>query len=287
MMSFIKPHHPFDPPAPWDRMYDAEQLQMPPGWTDRIDADDLAFQGGYFPHEELTPERVRRVAAYYYATISQIDHHVGRCIQRLKQQGLYDETLIIYHADHGEYLGYRHLLLKGNHMYEPLMRVPLLLKWPQQYRAGQRSSELVCGIDLAPTILSAAGIDAPQSWPGLDLAAPDTRDVVFAEVGRGRQYMARDKRFKLLLSQQERQSRLFDLDNDPLEQINLFGREDFAQPQHRLELALWQWLAFDTPTPVHLDLAAPTVSSTDSADATGWQDNYDYFARQMRRPQES
>ncbi len=99
--------------------------------------------------------------------------------------------------------------------------------------------------------------------------------------------MARDKRFKLLLSQQERQSRLFDLDNDPLEQINLFGREDFAQPQHRLELALWQWLAFDTPTPVHLDLAAPTVSSTDSADATGWQDNYDYFARQMRRPQES
>ena len=287
MMSFIKPHHPFDPPAPWDGMYDAQQLQMPPGWTEQIDADDLAFQGGYFPHEELTPERVRRVAAYYYATISQIDHHVGRCVQLLKQQGLYDETLIIYHADHGEYLGYRHLLLKGNHMYEPLMRVPLVLKWPQQYKAGQRSSELVCGIDLAPTILAAAGIDAPQSWPGLDLAAPNTRDVVFAEVGRGRQYMARDKRFKLLLSQQERQSRFFDLDNDPLEQINLFGHKDYVQAQHRLELALWQWLAFDTPTPVHLDLAAPTVGSVDRADAAQWRDNYDYFAGQMQQQRES
>lgn len=280
LMSFIKPHHPFDPPAPWDQMYDPCQVQMPLGWTDQIDPGDLAFQGGYFPHEELTPEKVRRVAAYYYATISQIDHHVGRCLDLLRERGLYDDTLVIYHADHGDYLGYRHLFLKGNHMYEPLMRVPLLLKWPQQKHAGQRCSDLVCGVDIAPTLVAAAGLEPPQSWAGLDLGGDDTRPVVFAEVGRGRQYMAADARYKLLLCRERDQSRLFDLAEDPLEQQNLFGQQAHAVTQQRLETALYHWLAFDSPTPVHLDPKAKTVEGKPNGGTT-WQESYDFFAAKM------
>ena len=130
MVGFIKPHHPFDPPAPWHAMYDPKELSILPGWTAKPLALDLDFSRGYFPNARLTEKDLRRVMAYYYATISQIDHHVGRLIALLKEKGLYDNTLIVFTADHGEYLGYHHLLLKGNHMYDPLVKVPLVIKWP-------------------------------------------------------------------------------------------------------------------------------------------------------------
>ena len=65
---------------------------------------------------EMTEAKIRRAMAYYYATISQIDHHVGRLVALLKDKNLYDDTLILYNSDHGDYMGYHHLLLKGNHI---------------------------------------------------------------------------------------------------------------------------------------------------------------------------
>jgi len=124
MAGFIKPHHPFDPPSPWDKMYDADKLTVLPGWTDAPLPCDLAFSTGYLDNRKLTLPLLRRVMAYYYATISQIDAHVGRMIAVLKQKGLYDDTLIIYTADHGDFMGFHHMVLKGNHMYDPLIKVP-------------------------------------------------------------------------------------------------------------------------------------------------------------------
>lgn len=113
MVGFIKPHHPFDPPAPWDAMYDPQKLTILPGWTEKNFDHDLKLSRGYFPHDRLTEATLRRAMAYYYATISQIDHHVGRLIAVLKEKRLYDNTLIVFTADHGEYLGHHHLLLKA------------------------------------------------------------------------------------------------------------------------------------------------------------------------------
>ena len=88
-------------------------MSILPGWIDEILPADLAFSAGYFPHAELSEQKVRRATAYYYATISQIDYHVGRLVDCLKAKGLYDNTLILYTGDHGEFLGFHHLLLKG------------------------------------------------------------------------------------------------------------------------------------------------------------------------------
>ena len=78
MAGFIKPHHPFDPPAPWHEMYRPEELSLFPGWTDECLPRDYTYSKGYFDSATLTESALRRVTAYYYATISQIDHHVGR-----------------------------------------------------------------------------------------------------------------------------------------------------------------------------------------------------------------
>ena len=129
MVGFIKPHHPFDPPAAWAGKYNPATLQLPAGWTDSPLARDLAVSSGFFPVEQLTENRLRKVMAYYFALISQIDHQVGRIVALLKERGMYDNTMIIYTADHGEYLGYHHLLLKDGPLYDPIVRVPLVIKF--------------------------------------------------------------------------------------------------------------------------------------------------------------
>lgn len=262
MVSFIKPHHPFDPPAPWSEMYDPAALTLLPGWLESPLGQDLAYQAGYFPHKDLTEQKLRRAMAFYYATISQIDFQVGRLVDYLKAQGLYDDTLIIYTSDHGDYLGFHHLLLKGNYMYDPLVKVPLIIKYPQQKQAGEVSQRLVNNIDIAPTLLHLAGCATPNSMSGLNLTDDrQQRDLVFAEAGRGREYMVRSRTQKLLFCKDQAQSQFFDLANDPLEVDNRFDDPGYQADIHRLREALSDWILFDNPSPIHLDNQAPRLKA--------------------------
>lgn len=259
MASFIKPHHPFDPPAPWDKMYDPDQIELLPGWTNEMSAQDRAHRG-YFPNAELTEAAVRRATAFYYATISQIDHHVGRLIARLKEKNLHDDTLIVFTSDHGEFLGFHHLLLKGVHPYDPVLRVPLLIKFPGNQDAGTVRPTLTSNVDLAPTILRQAGIAPPPTLAGLDLSDPRAdRPFVFAST-MGRRYVARSRTHKLILGRAPSQCLFFDLEGDPLEKTDRFN-DPAAQPrieEHRRALA--DWLLFDAPPPIPLDERAPLVA---------------------------
>jgi len=262
MVGFIKPHHPFDPPAPWDGMYDPPALSILPGWTETCLPRDSAYQRGYFDNEALTEPQLRRAMALYYATISQIDYHVGRMIACLKAQGLYDDTLIVYTSDHGDYVGFHHLLLKGNYMYDPLIQVPLVIKYPHQSRAGEVSDALVNNVDLAPTLLRCAGCEVPPVMRGLALSAPHTEhDVVFAEAPQARQYMARSRTHKLLLCRDEAQSQFYDLARDPLELHNLYGDPAYQAEIEALRHRLLTWALYDSPSPAHQDGDAPVISS--------------------------
>jgi arylsulfatase A-like enzyme len=180
--------------------------------------------------------------ACYYATISQIDHHVGRLMSALKEAGLYDRTLIVLTADHGEFMGHHHMLLKGNHMYDPLVKVPLVIKWPGQRLASQTSERLVSNIDLAPTLCRAAGLTPPADMQGEDLGVETPgREIVFCESGRN-QVMARTRTHKLILvSRPQAESLFFDLRTDPLELQNLFGSPQCQGEIQRLTAAIRQW----------------------------------------------
>jgi arylsulfatase A-like enzyme len=284
MASFIKPHHPFDPPAPWSRMYDPGELGLLPGYTPEPLPQDLAFSRGYFPSDEMTEVRIRRAMAYYYATISQIDHHVGRLTSLLREKGLYDNTLILYNSDHGDYMGYHHLLLKGNHMYEPLIRVPLIVKYPGQLQAGSVSDALVNTIDCAPTLLRQAGCDVPAVMPGLDLADAPQRPLVFAESGRGRSYMVRSPTHKLLFCQDDTHSQYFDLARDPHELQNLYREPAHQRDIADMKTALANWALFDAPYPVHTDEGAPIISAANAQqhNAESRDEIYAYFEGKMK-----
>jgi len=289
MVGFIKPHHPFDPPAPWSGMYDADALTVLPGWLDEPMPRDLAFSRGYFPHADLTEQALRRAMAHYYATISQIDHHVGRLIDVLKRRGLYDRTIIVYTGDHGDYLGFHHMLLKGNYLYDPLAKVPLIVKLPAGRRAGEVSGELVSNVDVAPTLLSLCGCDVPAAMQGIDLSAEGAaagRDAVFAEDWGGRQYMARTRDRKLLLCPDDRQSQYFDLAADPLEMTNLYADPARRSEIDELRSRLLRWALFDRPYVAHVDEAAGTIDADNAPppDDARVRDAADYYRRKMNEP---
>ena len=262
MVGFIKPHHPFDPPRRWAQGYDPGEMSILPGWIDKPLERDLEFSKGYFPHTDLTEATVRRVTAYYYATISQIDWHVGRIIEVLKKKRIYDKTMIVFTSDHGEYLGFHHMLLKGNHLYDPLAKVPLIVKYPGKERAGTVSAGLVSNIDLAPTILNSVGVSPAESMKGLDLAkTPEEREVVFCEYGRGNPVMARTLDRKLIVMGPKRGSRnlFFELNNDPLEMDNLVGDPGRQSEIAALADTITAWRPAEKLTKPYLDEDAPQI----------------------------
>ncbi|MCJ7738013.1 MAG: sulfatase-like hydrolase/transferase [Anaerolineae bacterium] len=288
MVGFIKPHHPFDPPAPWNEMYDPDTLTLLPGWLEEPLARDIERSPGYFPHVAHTEAKVRRAMAYYYASISQIDTHVGRIVDLLKQRGLYDNTLILYTSDHGDYLGFHHLLLKGDYMYDPVIKVPLVIKFPKdgetQPRAGEVSDALVNNIDVGPTLLRAAGCGVPASMQGTDLADVSTpRDLVFAENWGGQEYMVRSSTAKLLLCQDPEQSQFFDLVADPLEMENRIDDPAYGDTVAEFREHLLQWALFDARTRVHLDTDAPVITGANvPQQGNGHAAEMEaYFARRM------
>jgi arylsulfatase len=285
LAGFIKPHHPFDPPAPWHSMYRPEGLQLLPGWTDACSPDDLAWSPGYFANAEIDVSQLKRAMAYYYASISQIDHHVGRMVQLLRARGLYDDTLIVYTSDHGDYMGYHHLLLKGNRMYDPLMRIPLIIKYPGREQAGETRGELCSNVDVAPTLLRHTGCSVPETMSGLDLRNMGAgRDAVFAESGRGREYMARTRRHKLLYTPDGDQTRLFDLELDPLELNDRSAEPEYLDERQALEQRLARWSLFDAPGAIHLDECGPTCEGANAVrhGDTGRHEREQYFRSRMR-----
>lgn len=260
MVGFIKPHHPFDPPTSWHDLYDPERLQILPGWTEDCFDYDLKYNRGYFPHHTLTKAKLKRVMAYYYAMISQIDYQVGRMVEYLKNNNFYDNTMIVYTSDHGDYMGYHHLLLKGNHMYDPLVKVPLIIKWPKNRRAGVVSHRMVSNIDLAPTICRAAGCRVGTEMHGQDLFHEDTeRQIVFAESRNGHQVMARSPRYKLILTDPQHANLFFDLEKDPLEMKNLYYESEYRSEVYEMEEILTTWRCKNPKPNAYIDQDAPEI----------------------------
>ena len=261
MVGFIKPHHPFDPPSPWHKMYDPQRLALLPGWTPECLARDLEFNRGYFPHAELSESKLRLTMAYYYATISQIDHQVGRMLEVLRRRRLYDDTLIVYTADHGDYMGYHHLLLKGNYMYDPLVKVPLIVKWPAGERRGTVSEQMVNNIDLAPTICRAAGRPPSETMHGNDLRREASgHPLIFTEGQGGRVVMARSQSRKLILAGPRYENLFFDLEKDPHEMTNRYRDPDYRVEVAEMEEALTAWRCKEPNPKAHQDPQAPQIN---------------------------
>jgi arylsulfatase A-like enzyme len=123
----------------------------------------------------VSPSDVQNAVNLYDAEIAFVDQEVGRFLDELKKEGLYDGSLIILTGDHGEAFWEHGIWEHTRTLYEELSRVPLIIKWPQNAVRG-RFARQVGQTDIFATILSAAGIDPPESW-GMDLAVRVREDT--------------------------------------------------------------------------------------------------------------
>lgn len=229
--SFIHPHPPFSPPTPWNKLYRGPLMPLPkrPEQCEALHTFMNRFQNRYkYRDNGLDNNLLRVMRAYYYACISFIDFQVGRILAALEEMGQLDNTLILFTSDHGEFLGDYDCFGKRS-MLDAAARVPLIVRYPQRFTPGQRRDVPASLVDVMPTFLSAAGVDASRyALQGSDLAELATSGaerMVYGQFQRGALgvYMALNRRWKYFYSAPDRREFLFDRAQDPEELRNRAG----------------------------------------------------------------
>lgn len=206
--------------------------------------DDLSFLKGNYKKEY--PD--------YISAINRLDYNVGRLVDKLKELGIYDDTIIIYTSDHGAHFKTRNPEYKRS-CHESASRTPLIIKGGG-FEAGRVEKRLSSLIDLPPTMLSMAGIDIPENYMGVDLTtqinAPDKkRDCVFMQISESQCGRAiRTDRFKYAVrdlspvgyahhsSKVYFEDYLYDLQNDPIEKHNLVKNPKYGKIRQELKYLL-------------------------------------------------
>jgi arylsulfatase A-like enzyme len=254
--SFHDPHPPYLVPEPRASMYDPDDME--PGTLTPGEFEHMA------KHFQKTQERIPDFSAYketpftnhgfechlrdiellkkqmavYYGMISFMDAQIGRILDSLDQQGIADNTLIVFTSDHGHFLGQHGLVAKGAFHYEDLLKLPFIVRYPGQVPTGLRSSALQALIDLAPTFLTAAGIPVPGLMQGVNQLdvwrgnSDKARDEVIVENRHQptalhlRTYI--DQRYKLTVYRDRNEGEFFDLAEDPGEIHNRWDDPAYA-----------------------------------------------------------
>mgnify|MGYP000128984029 FL=1 len=245
--SFVDPHHPFTPPAPYDTMYKPEDMP-PPFWNEKeLERWPEGYISKYYNEEhgheaigmhKLQDSDWQRIKAYYYGMVSLIDKQVGRLISTLEERGMLDNTIIVFTSDHGEMLGDRHLCFKGT-LFDEVTSVPLIYADPRDGHQNERREQLTSSIDLMPTILASAGVDIPQSVQGMSLLpavadeSHELRDALLIQESAVRRTV-RTHEAQLSWHGEGKHSELYDLTRDPNCVDNLWNRPEAAQLQQAM-----------------------------------------------------
>ena len=203
--------------AKWDEAYQMEEDKFGKVRYNEADYDKWKF---------------RRFMEDYLRCIVSVDESVGRIMDFLKENGLDNNTIVVYTSDQGFFLG-EHGLFDKRFMYEEAMRTPLLIKYPREIEVGSVSGKLVQNLDIAPTLLDVAGVEIPEGMQGKSLRKlwkenPENwRDAIYYhyyEKGFGAtpHYGIRTNKYKLIHFYDVVDSwELYDLKKDTFEMNNL------------------------------------------------------------------
>jgi choline-sulfatase len=238
---FRAPHPPWCAPPRFHELYDPNNIGEMPNYnvTFRDKPRRVVERVNYYELWNLPEEMIRRSIAAYYGFVTYTDHCIGRLMTAIDEAGLGEDTLIVYSTDHGEML-YKNGICEKHTFFEDAVRIPLIMSYPGVLPVGQRSDALVSNIDILPTILTLAGIDVPPVVEGKDMHSTFTggsiQDHIYAEYYHSLDpcRMVRDKRYKYIHTEEDI-CELYDLENDPLEQVNLAWYAQYSKRIHSME----------------------------------------------------
>ena len=256
-VNFPDPHFPWSPIAPYCHMYDPASVHVPDDADDPWPTSPISL-AGYLrtvlnPQIERTSKGdcLREITAHSHGMVTHVDHEFGRIMSALDKLGLRSNTVVAFTSDHGELLGAHGLIAKGPYLYEELVRVPLVMSCPDRIVAGRKVSSVASILDLPTTALAMAGCQTPEHpWalasacrglpdplPGKDLTpllagnSHRVRDRAMCEFdedytcpeARSRLRSLVTERYKLNYYAGENYGQIFDLQEDPREQNDLWN----------------------------------------------------------------
>jgi arylsulfatase A-like enzyme len=197
----------------------------------------------------------RRKAQYqiymksYLRCVASIDDNVGRVLNFLDESGLAQNTIVVYTSDQGFFLG-EHGWYDKRFMYEESLRMPFVVRYPEAIQPGTCCNDLVLNIDFAPTFLESAGIPAPEDMQGSSIMpllegaeTPDWRQSMYyryyySHFNTPAHWGIRTREHKLIHYHDSEEWELYDLENDPMEMVNLYGNEECRSLVHSLKTEL-------------------------------------------------
>ena len=191
----------------------------------------------------------------YCETLLGVDESIGRVLDALQENGILENTLVFYMGDNGFCFG-EHGLIDKRQMYEPSMRVPLLAFCPNLIKRGMKIDKMVQNIDIAPTILEAAGLETPKTMDGRSMLSllegkqATWRDAVYYEYywewnfpQTPTVHGIRTDKYKYMHYYGIWDiDELYDISNDPDEKLNLIDSPEHQEVVKDLKNRVFQWL---------------------------------------------
>lgn len=244
---YTAPHSPWDAdnhPKEFIDMYEDCKFESIP------DVPDHKWSA--FPQTYGTDKRKENLRGYF-ASITAMDDNIGRILSALKEQGVDDNTIIIFTADNGMSMGHHGIWGKGNgtspmNMYDTAVKVPFIISYPSVIEKSSRSQAMVSAYDFFPTLLDILNLDDSMlvKLPGTSFlpalkgeAMSDNSVVVFDEYGPVR--MIRSHDFKYIARYPYGENEFYDLKNDPNEDNNLVDDPKFADIILQMRRKLEKW----------------------------------------------
>ncbi len=222
-------------------------------WDAYYEPRNQKFREAKLEGKDLVRWKYNRYMHDYLACIKAVDEGVGKVLDYLDKEGLAENTIVVYTADQGFYLG-EHGWFDKRWIFEESLRTPLVVRWPGVAKPGTTSDRMVSNIDFAPTFLTAAGLPIPEGVHGRDFA-PILRGETPADWRKSfyyhyyeypgphdvrRHYGVVTDRYKLVHFYEPGVDywELFDRQTDPREMTSLYGRTEVAAVQKELETEL-------------------------------------------------
>lgn len=226
-VGMVRPHVPFVAPAKYFGPYPWEEMHMPDSVAN--DWDDIPKRGINYVtsvNGKMDLEDEKKAIGGYYASVAYMDAQVGKVLQTLKEEGLEDNTVVIFTSDHGFHLGEHKFWMKVS-LKEESVKVPLIIKVPG--KQPQKVNSFVELVDLYPTIAELAGLDYSPHLQGKSLTKSfddpsySVRDTAFAVTQGGNTFLLRTNDWAFIQYNEDASLglELFDMNKDPKQFTNL------------------------------------------------------------------
>ena len=247
-ISFLAPHDPRTMPKEYLDMYDPDKIELPPNYMPEhpFDNGEMTIRDEKLEAWPRTEKAIRRHTAEYFAMITHADAQIGMIVDKLKEKGEYEKTIIVFAGDNGLAVG-RHGLMGKQSVYDHSVHVPLIFAGPG-IPEGEKRSAFAYLFDIFPTLCDLTGTEIPESVEGKSLVPAlnnpeeqirDTLFFAYTSLHRG----IRDKQYKLIEYNVGggKRTQLFDLQKDPWEVNDLSENEDLEPEISHLRNELEKW----------------------------------------------